>query len=372
MQSLDPTGTYSNTAVLAALTARTGIRRVSFRYDRLDQNNVYIEPLTAVAASGNSVSNDSLADIKRTAKFSLIDTGSINFLKDRIKPWCRLTMADGGYVEWPQGVFVLSTPTRVYNAGYVTRAVDAFDQLLVLQQDAIAARYNVAAGTNYGTAILAILAGYTFASSVTPTTLTVPAILEWEPGTTVLQILNDLLAAINYESSFFDENGRFVARPYVLPAGRAIDYFYNSDSSSVITGTTEQTLDIYNTPNRFVGVKSDPDQPALVSVVVNANPASPTSTVSRGRTITSVTSEVDVADQTTLDAKVARLAFEASQVYETVKLNTLLMPMHGNGDILNVNVPGLTVGAKYSEQSWSMPLEAGGIMSHSIRRVVSV
>lgn len=369
MQALDPSGVYDDATVIDALVARRGARTMSYRYDRLNELNDYVEPVDWVL--GGAVSNNALADIKRTAKFTILDRGNINYLKDRIRPWAVLHMPDGGTVEWSLGVFLLSTPSRLLDeVGVVSRQVDAYDQLVVLRDDKVGDRYGIASGTAYTAAIGTLLFG--FAVNIVPSALTMPAAMEWDPGTSKLRILNDLLAAINYESAWFDEAGRCICRPYQSPAVRSSEYTYSDDGAGVRRGGVEQTLDLFDVPNAWVLTVSEADRPALTATYTNANAASPTSTLSRGRTITDVRTGEDAADQATLDAKAARYAFEASQIFENVKFSTAAMPFHSNADVLTLNIPGLAIGAKYSEQSWDLPLETGSSMSHTVRRVVSV
>lgn len=371
MQRLDPLGVYSDAEVKAALSFAYGTRSVTFRFDRHDSANRYLGPLGSVLAG--SVSNNALADLKRVAKFTVKDDGSLDYLKDRVKPWARLAMPDGGVVEWPLGVFLLATPSRKLVDGLlVVREVDAYDQLLVLMDDKTATRYAIAAGVKYTDAIKTVADLEGIAVNLTPSALVLPAAMEWAPGASYLRIVNDLLGAINYDSAWFDENGLMVVRPYLSPQVRTSEFTYATDADSVIAGDVDQTLDLFGVPNKWVLVKSEPDLPALVGTYTNTAPGSPTSTVSRGRTIVEVVSESDAADQLTLDAKAARLAFESSQVYEVVQFSTALMPMHGNADVYTLTLPELAIGAKYSEHEWSMSLDAGATMSHKVRRVVNV
>lgn len=203
-----------------------------------------------------------------------------------------------------------------------------------------------------------------------PLTMTVP--MTWQPGTSKLQVINDLLAALNYESAWFDENGIFVARPYISPATRGSAFTYATDSNSVITGDVNQTLDLFGVANKWILAITNPDRPPIVSTYTNANPLSPTSTVSRGRTIVDFRTEQDTVDQTTLNAKVARLAFEASQVYEIIEYTTGMMPFHSNNDVYNISIDDLSVSDKYSELSWSLDLKVGSTMSHKVRRIVQL
>jgi hypothetical protein len=277
-----------------------------------------------------------------------------------------------GYVEWPQGVFLLTSPTRKANdTGTITRDVDAYDQLLIYRDDVVTNRYAVMAGSVYTDAIEQLI-GTQVDKNITRSSLTLPTTMEWEPGTPKLTIINALLNAINYESLFFDEYGTAVARPYVQPADRASEYEYSTDDKSVILPDAEQTLDLFSIPNSFTLVVSDPDRPPLTSTYVNNNPASVTSTVSRGRTIVQYLAEQTAPDQATLDAAARNAAYDASQVYESISFTTALMPIHSNADVYTLTYNDLGISAKYAEQSWSMTLEAGSTMKHSCRRSVQL
>jgi hypothetical protein len=286
-------------------------------------------------------------------------------------------MTDGGYAEFPLGVFVLSTPPKKTDAnGVITREVEAYDLLQVLVDDKVTDRYTVASGANYisGTfAIKALLdgAGITL-QNLTATISTLPAARDWDPGTTKLQIINDLLGAINYRSLFFDENGIATAIPYQSPAARASEYTYQDDNLSVIFPEMEQALDLFAVPNKWTLVVSEPDRTALTSTYTNSNPSSSTSTVNRGRTIVDFRTGQEAADQTTLDALAARIAFEASQVYESVDFETAIMPMHSDSDVYTLTYSTLAISSKYSEVSWSFDLKAGARMKHTIRKIVYV
>jgi len=368
LQSLVKNG-YTEAQVITALHSAN--RQMAFRYELLDSTNVFKRQLDNVLNA--SVNNNTENEIKRTARFSIRDDGTINFLSDRIKPWVRLKMPDGGWAEWPQGVFLLSTPPRkVDAAGVVTREVEAYDQLQVLVDDKIEYRYTVTTGTNYIIAIKAVLDGAGITQqNLTATALTLSTDWDWSPGTEKLKIINDLLSAINYRSLWFDENGQAIAQPYVTPANRASEYTYRDDNQSVIFPDVAQELDLFGVPNKWVLYVSEADQATISSIYTNTNPNSLTSTVSRGRTITTY-QQVDAADQTTLDDLVEKKAYEDSQIYEQVTLETAIMPMHSEADVFTLAFSGLGISAKYSEISWSMELKAGAKMRHLIRRTVTI
>lgn len=276
------------------------------------------------------------------------------------------------YIEWPQGVFLLTSPTRKANdTGTVIRDVDAYDQLLIYRDDVVTNRYAVEAGSVYTDAIEQLL-GTSVEKNITRSSLTLPTTMEWEPGTPKLTVINALLHAINYESLLFDEYGVAVARPYVQPTDRASEYTYATDQRSVILPDAEQTLDLFDVPNSFTLVVSDPDRSPLTSTYVNDNPASVTSTVARGRTIVQYVTEQTAPDQARLDEAARNRAHDASQIYEQISFSTALMPIHSNADVYTLTYSELGISAKYAEQCWSMDLEAGTTMKHTCRRTVQL
>lgn len=368
MQSLAANG-YTVDQVKSILHASN--RRIAFRYELLDNNNQFKKNLDNVISA--NVSNDAAAVIKRTARFSLYDDGSVNYLSDRIKPYARLWLT-GGWVEWALGVFILSTPPRsTDNIGNIIRSVEAYDLLQTLIDDKVRDRYTINQGTNYIAAVKSLLdsAGLT-TQNLTATNKTLPAARDWSPGTTKLQMINDLLTAINYRGLYMDEDGVAIAQPYVSPEFRASEYTYRDDEQSVIFPEMNQGLDLFNVPNCWVLVVSESDRPPLVSTYINENPSSPTSTVNRGRTIVDYRENEEAADQQALDDKAQRLAFEASQIFEEVEFSTAIMPVHSQADVFTLEYTKLGISAKYSETAWSFDLKAGAQMKHQIRRVVSI
>ncbi|MFO7172062.1 MAG: hypothetical protein DIU70_003705 [Bacillota bacterium] len=360
---------FSAAQVKAALHGRHGTRRVRFRYELLDKYNQPRGWLTTVQEA--SVTHDAEAEIKRTARFTIRDDGTINWLSDRIRPWMGVWVPGnpGGWVDWPLGVFLLSSPRRKRY-----REVEAYDQCQVLLDDVVTSRYLIPAGTRFDTAIRTVLESAGIVNiNMTPTDKVLPVDREWEPGTPRLTIVNDLLRAINYQDLWFDSEGAATAAPYVTPDQAPAEYTYADDDESVVTldDPVEEEMDLFNVPNKWVLVVSDPQRPPLRAEYTNTSGNSPTSTVNRGRVIVDYR-EVDAADQETLDALARRLAVEASQVYQTIRWTSWLMPHHEHLDVYTLTFSQLGISARYQEVRWSMDLRPGGNMVHECRRVVTV
>lgn len=345
-------------------------RRFSFRYELLDKDLNKIGDLHTI--KDGEIRQDALSNIKRTATFSMIDTGEIDFLSDRIKPYVRL-LVQNQWVEFPQGVFLLSSPKKKDVISKVERSIDAFDGLLILQEDKFADRYRIAAGASYYQAVIDILdsAGIT-SYNIDNTDKVIPVEKDFEAGKEKLFVINELLREINYTPIHVDVDGAFTSYAYRSPSVRSVDYTYKDNHESIIFPGVEEELDLTYIPNTWVVVRSNAEQEPLSSTYVNDNPSSITSTVNRGRIILDRRELEDIADQQALDAYTQRIAFEASQVYGKVDFETGIMPMHDYADIIELDYSRLGIKEKYSETSWSMPLRIDGRMKHSIRKVVTI
>lgn len=365
-----PVSGYSVAQLVKAL--HRSPREVSYRFDVLDERNVYQRAATNV--SGGSLQNNALSDIKRGGTFQISEDDNIDWPRERIMPFFRLRMPNGGWAEWPLGVFLLATPKRSVRSVRTIRSVEAYDQLLVLADDRIEDRYVVSKDSSYTDAVRLFLQDTPGLGRIiiTNSNAILPVDREWEPNTTRLRIVNDLLGAINYNSLYFDAMGVGRVTPYQEPGGRPIDYRYLADSNSLISPEAESDLDMFDVPNRFIGVVSEPDRPPLRSVYVNENPESPTSTVRRGRIIVEVMEDMEAADQEALDSLVRRAALRRAQIYEGLSISTAVMPFHGNLDVLEVNYDRIGEAGRYIETSWSFDLEPGSLMKHDMRRMVEV
>ncbi|WP_153124689.1 hypothetical protein [Peribacillus tepidiphilus] len=361
---------YSRQEIINVLHGKYGQRHFKFRYELLDKDDRKIGELDTVESG--EVSMASLSSIKRTAKFQLKDRGEIDWLSDRIQPFALLRMRDGKYIEFPLGIFLLSSPTRKDSNKNIYRDVEAFDGLLILRDDKFDTRYTVPAGTNYRQAVIDILASAGITKhNIEQTDKVLPVDMEFEPGKEKLEACNALLQAINYTPLYVDVYGYFTSMTYRSPSIRSAEYTYKDDELSIIYPGMEEELDLFNVPNKWVVVCSSAEQ-SLMSSYTNSNPNSPTSTVSRGRTIVDYREVTDIADQQSLDAYVQRIAFEASQVYGKLTFETAINPLHDYMDVLEIDYSPLGITGKYSETSWTMPLKAGARMKHEVRRVVSI
>jgi hypothetical protein len=359
-------------AVAAQLVG--GSRYWRFRYEALNNSNVFIRTLNVVQCS---VANNALADkAKRTCKVRIHPSTTFDQLDERFRAYADLRMPDGTFTTFTLGTFLLSTGSNRTAALAGDRDVDyeGYDLLQVLVEDKVLDRYVVAAGTVYTTAIGTVLtsAGFT-TSQISGSAATLPSAMEWPPGTPKLTIVNDMLTAINFTTLSMTATGDPTAQPYVEPASAQVVWNYVVGPQSVVTPGIDRRLDLFDVPNVWLGVVSQPDRAPLVSTDTNNVPGSPTSVAARGRSIVRVLDDVgDAADQATLDALVVRRANESSVIYEEADFTTGLMPFHETGEVFLLDDGSGTGPSPFREQTWEMDLRAGGLMKHTMRRTVSL
>lgn len=394
-------GNFTASQVDNALRGIYGNRHLSFQFLLLDDTDKFKKDVTSlVVAEQSSVSMDSeVTQIKRSANLQMRDDGSINWPQDRIQVIAKLyipsgrvlsrtyvfmqpqmptlyqTLQDapqtGGYVQWSQGIFLLSSPTRSYQGSTTYRTVQAYDKMQILTDWGFTARYVVTQGTNYVDAVTTILQGAGITTiNIEPTTLALPIWLDWPPDTSRLEVCNALLKIINYQPLHVDEVGFFTSFPYVIPQNRPEETSYITDNRSVILTDSTDTSDYFAVPNTWVGVVSEPDSLYLTYTYVNDKADSPTSTVSRGRAITKYIN-VNAADLTSLQGLVQQQATKDSMVHQ-VTLNTAVMPIHSYDDVYHITHNKLGIDAKFEEVSWKMELKNGGTMQHVAKEVVTI
>ena len=348
---------------------KTGSRKISFRYDLLNFDEVEIGELSALSGR---LGLNSLSQIKRRGRFEFRENeiSEVDWLNDRVRP---VLILDDTY-EYNLGIFLMSSPTRKLKNNGIYREVEAYDSSLILLEDKFDTRYKISKDTTYTSAINQILVGAgVLKTKINKSESQIKTDKEFEVGTSKLEVVNTLLQEINYTSLWVDEIGYFRASPYVLPSDRVTEYTYKNNEISVIhsDGSTEE-IDFFNVPNRWVITVSNPESVNLISTFTNNNGLSPTSAISRRRTITDFRILDGIADQATLDNYVKRIAYEASNVYGKFVFSTALMPHHSYMDALFCEHTGLGISHKYIETSWEMDLTEGGKMDHNCRRVIQI
>lgn len=341
-------------------------RSIKFRYDLLSKYEMKIGEISSVKGS---VSLNSLAEIKRTGRFTIseIDAKDIDFLNDRLRP---VVIIDDK--EYRLGTFLLPSPTRKTQKGIITRDIEAYDVLQILKEDRITNRLFYKKGSKYEDIIRQMVNSAGIKNVLLEKTDSVlKRDREFEIGTSKLDVCNQLLQETNYTSLFTDENGIVKAKKYILPNARKIEIPYLANEFNItVRDSTVDEYDLFNIPNVWVIIVSNGETEPMKAIYRNDNPADRTSTVARGRNIVDFREVSDIADQTTLNNYVKRVAYDSSNIFRKIQFETLINPVHGYGNCIYIEDKKLGIREKYIETMWEIPLEVGGRMKHAGRRIV--
>jgi hypothetical protein len=321
-----------------------------------------------------------IADLE-TAQAGMLRVRDLPLSSMRIRP---VQLIEGlPEIEW--GMYLISAAPEEWSDTGRVLTVELLDKATVLSQDEISETYSVDTSTPILSAVAAVVASAGESIEVdAEVTKTLSSPMVWPTGTSKLTIVNELLAALNYNSLRVDRNGSFRATPYELPADRSSTYELLNLPRELIDG--EQSIynkawtrdqDLYGVPNKVVAVQSATgDEEALIGEYTNTDPSSPFSYVSRGnRWITRTLSGVETPEGTALEVvafledKARRALIAASSPQATVEVSCLPIPVR-SGDVVQFkNVPA-GINARHVITSIDLGAYPLGIMNLKLTEMV--
>lgn len=357
-------------------------RKLQIKFKVL-RNNVKFAELYAVGSPTLCMDRSSniKTSLKGTFRTDAINTQGeivdVNWLSDEIQP---VLIIDD--VEYPLAVVMPASVVPTTSEKGKEISIEAYDRCWRISDVKTESVIHFSAGDNYIDVVESLLVDAGIAMLMkTPTDAVLAEDREdWEIGTSYLDIVNQLLSEINYESLWFDENGIAILRPSLdLMAANVRMTFTDRDvdprdpkSAQVmnVLPTIKQTSDIFKAPNVFVCMCSNPDkEDVMIAVAENNNPESPLSIMRRGRRIVSVEQIDNIASQEDLQAYANKKRSESMTTGEIYTIRTLLLPNINTSDIIAVHLGGNS--SICIEEQWEMELGISGTMSHTLNKVVT-
>jgi hypothetical protein len=263
----------------------------------------------------------------------------IDYLTDRIIPYVQQRQTDGSYSEWPIGEFIIPAPTRADDETTSRHTVQAYDKLKLFDDYKVSTRYAIASGVAYTTAIATALnlLLQTSEYTITPSALTLFATRSWEIGTSLLDIVNDLLKGLNYTPLRFNGSGVAVLEPYVEPASRTPDATWNVDEDSYVGFDMELTTTVNETYNQVIAKRTTPKGALLTATASNNEASHPTSIPNLGYPKAIQVENSDAANQTALSAFARAELIKYMAFSENQKRQALLQPWLDEESIIEIN-----------------------------------
>lgn len=341
-----------------------GSRREKFHVTLLDSEDREKRPLMRI--TGGSMEINTNAQVPGTGNVTLRYSGDaeVDWGADRI----RLVYEANGH-SWPLGVYLIEAPGEEHEdgVGLITTEISLMDKISVLDQDKVDGSYSLPKGANIVKEAEWLIesAGEDRITSVA-TDKTLPNGKTWDPGTSKLEIVNDLLTMINYRSVYCDRYGRFRLDPYREPLNRAVQHTFTMDEKGLRQAAWQRSQDWYAVPNKYVAItQGDDEEDPMVGVATNTDPNSKFSYPRRGnRWIVTTEENVEAADQETLNALAKRKLRDASTKVTHLEVSHAVLPLWVD-DLVEFEAPGYWGLA--TVQKFSMDLEVGAQMDATWR-----
>lgn len=319
----------------------------------------------ALSASAPQIEMVSDAEIKKSLTANLILPEDMDILHDTLVP--QIILDGTNYVLGEYYIGTYTEQTNDYGQSYAE--IEAYDGGFLPSRYRTENIIHFSAGENYIDVIKSLLVecGITnIMATANPATLTTDR-EDWEIGTTYLEIINALLAEINYESLWFDNKGFAQISPQRTLNPDKINHKYISGEYSILSNSKSREIDIFESYNVFIAyVNNADDGEFIIAKSENTDPESILSIQNRGRFQAPPERIDNIASQADLQIYVDNLKNKSRSSVETLVIST---GIDGSHDVLD------TVQFEdeiYFEHSWSMTLSADSLFTHTLRREVLV
>jgi hypothetical protein len=324
---------------------------------------------------------DRSAAIRREARITIVDPtgllvpdGPSDLLSTtqalEFKPYRGVVLPDGTTTWFPQGVFDIAAADTTFAPDELTIAVSGFDRSRRVSRARISGSpYVIAAGTNYGTAIDALVVdrlGFDPGTTVTATTHTTPLIVlaeQQDPWESIQQ----MAAAIGQEA-FFDVEGRFCRRPEpdLTDPDVAIDFTYEEGEAGILAGGSRGSGNerayngvIWTGQGSYADGAGDGTGRPARGEAWDTNPSSPTYYLGRyGRVPYFHVDEFTRTDTQAADAAAAHL-LRVMGATETVTIDVAgVNPAHDASDVIHIKQATVKLNDTFMVERFNVPLRA--------------
>ena len=308
------------------------------------------------------ISRDSTSETLGSASITVTETLGECYIRAYL-----VTIQNGITEKHPLGTFLVQTPSLNFDGKVQSLSADAYTPLLELKENPPPIGYSILEGENVMERAYMLTREHARAPVVQPVD---SSILHYDfvadTSDTWLSFITDLIANAKFIFTL-DEMGRILFSPKQNTASLQPVWTYDDDDKSILYQDISVSKDLYNIPN-VVEVLYSNGTDSYYARVVNDDPASPVSTVNRGREIIHrVTDPGLVGDPTKnqIEEYANQLLKELSAIECTVSYTHGYCPVRvGDCVRLNYSRAGL-VGVKAKVVSQSIRCEPGCPVSES-------
>ncbi len=339
------------------------VNRISVSFE-VWRDNLPLKKIEAYDAVSLSHSVDSA--LKTSIKGTFMQYSGVNFISDKLH-----VSVDINGVSYPLGIYCVTTEIPRMTNGIKVIDIEAYSLLYILEQCRLEKRRTFTKGTSYMAAIQTLISEAGFTNyEVDDTSLSLATDREdWEIGTPFIEIINNLLEEINYNSLWVDHNGKIRATKYIAPTIAETSHTYTEGVNSIIEAEYTLTSDYFGKANVFIVICDNPElDTTMRAESINDDPNLPYSTVNLGRRVPEIVYLDNTPSQTELQKYADNLKAKSRQTNEIVEFATAIVPTHETYDTVLIQVGD--VAGVYREIGYEIDLSAGGRMRHTAERVI--
>ena len=280
-----------------------------------------------------SITRDAESETLGSASFDISESVGERYIRVYL-----VTIQNGIKEKYPLGTFLVQTPSSSFNGKTKDVVMDAYTPLLELKENQPPLGYTVLKNED----IMSIAYRLTRDSARAPVVETESKTKLFydfvaDPNDTWLSFLTDLIANAKYNFDL-DEMGRILFSPRQDTASLQPVWTFDDGNSSILYPDMSMDHDLYGIPN-VVEVIYSSGSNSYYAKVINDDPNSPTSTVSRGREIVYRVTDPDVIGDPTqnqIQEYAERLLRELSSLEYTVTYTHGYCPVRV-GDCVRLN-----------------------------------
>ena len=247
-----------------------------------------------------SISWDSDTDTLGSATIDVVDSLGECYIRTYL-----VTIQNGVVERHPLGTFMSQTPSSDFDGKVRTVSMDAYTPLIELKEKQPPIGFFIPKGNNIMTKAYEITRE-NLRAPVIPANSTDTLNYDFVSDTeeTWVSFLKDLMANAKYSFSL-DEMGRVLFSPIQDMASLQPVYTFDDSNSSILYSEISMKHDLYGLPNVVEVIYSN-GSGNYYAKVVNDDPSSPISTVSRGREIVYRDTNPSIFEMPTSDPKDAQ------------------------------------------------------------------
>lgn len=366
MTTLIPDGPVAQAVTTDPLT---GNRASRYTYELLDLQGRLLGVLGGV--QGGSLDWTANAAVKGAGRMLYVPQGTdIDWTKTRVRPVLNIDGMD----PIPLGVFIAHIPTDDWTDGSVSRELELLDRTTVLNEDSVDSTYSIPKGTNVVNKVVELIQSTGESpGSVTPSSVVTANDMTWDPTTSKLTIVNDMLDAAGFFALWADTNGQFRVEPYQPPKKRPVIRELLDDARSIYLPDMTITRDTYAIPNKVILIgQGDGTTEAWVATATNEDPKSKFSYQSRGRWITYTESGVEVASQSILQDKAAEKLRQMTSPQSSIDIQHAVVPGLTANSVVRFRRTPASVDTKFTVTQTTIPLDPTALATTTLTEVIDL